>query len=555
MREFWVLFKYEFKMQTPFFRKGGKKDWLGFVLGLLTIAFLVYVCVTFFEKILNNYVLVEINKVYEPIQRMTEMLNLVYVLGFIVITLIFLEHARKIFADDKNKVAFLRLPVNQRNIFLSKLCVLTLHVYITCAIFILTISVVASTILPFGASFWLSTIGCCVFMPFSCLFFVTLLIVPYIKLIEILSNRYALLFVLFTAILVIAFIAYSQLLNVIQVLLTTGSIRFLFNEKFIVGLQTLKKYSYPASTYVTILLTNGAWIHWLAILISSIISFVLMYLISKSLYKLTLYRQPVRDRTIRKPTTVKQGSTFMALLKKEFICVYRQPKHLFSYLSVAMSMPVMVYCCYTLFETLIYNALGLHISFALALSVVLIFGVLTNTFCATNVSRDGLGILKMKTLPIATDKLFFAKVVFCAIISSLAVIASCLLLIFSSSLETGEGLLCLFIGLMFTFAQVLVATKLDLNYAKVSLSDFEMDKQTTRTLSKVILIGVALAIIAIVSVIFFALVSSGLNLFTNEKMLRVCMYLVPVLIGLIYLTCAIYYYRRKLFRSFELLAN
>ena len=154
-----------------------------------------------------------------------------------------------------------------------------------------------------------------------------------------------------------------------------------------------------------------------------------------------------------------------------------------------------------------------------------------------------------------TCKLFFAKVVFCAIISSLAVIASCLLLIFSSSLETGEGLLCLLIGLMFTFAQVLVATKLDLNYAKVSLSDFEMDKQTTRTLSKVILIGVALAIIASVSVIFFALVSSGLNLFTNEKMLRVCMYLVPVLIGLIYLTCAIYYYRRKLFRSFELLAN
>lgn len=555
MKEFFTLFKYEFKMQTPFFRKGGKKDWLGFMLGLLTIAFLVFVCVEFLAKILRNYVSVEISKVYAPIDRMTEMLNLLYMFGFIVITIIFLEHARKVFAEDKDKVALLRLPVSQRNIFLSKFCVLILHVYITCAIFVLTVNVVTSTVLPLGVHFWFATVGVLVFMPLSCLFFITLFIVPYIKLIELLAHKYTLLFFLFTAILVCAFIAYSQLLNVIQTLLTTGSIRFLFNEKFIKGLQTMHKYSYPASAYATVLLTRGTWLYWLVIVISSIISLVLMYVISKNLYRLTLYRQPARESTVRKPKAVKQSSTFVALLRKEFICVYRQPRHLFSYLSVAMSMPIMVYCCFTLFETLIYNALGIHINFALALSVLLIFGVLTNTFCATNVSRDGLGILKMKTLPVMTDKLFFAKVAFCTIISSLAVIVSCFLLIFATSLQAREGLLCLFIGLAFTLAQVLVATRLDLNYAKVSLSDLEIEKQSTRTLSKVILIGAILALSSSVSVIFFAIVSSGFNLIANGKMLRVYMYAVPALIGLIYLACAIFYYRRKLFRSFEKLAN
>ncbi len=555
MKEFWPLFKYEFKLHTSFIRKGDKKDWLGFMLGILTIVFIVGVCVKFLAKILGNYLIVELNKVYEPLVRAVEILNLLYIIVFIVMTFIFLERARKIFADKKNKVAFMRLPISQRNIFLSKFLILTIHVYITCASFILTINVVLSTLLPFGASFWFATIVICAFMPLACLFFVALLIVPYIKIIEYLAHKYTLLFFLFTVVLVVAFIAYSQILGIVQTLLTTGSIRFLFNEDFITGMQSLYKFSYLSSAYVSILIRKGALLDWLVIVSFAIFSLFFMYVVSKKLYRLTLYRQPVRDISVRTPKTVKQRSSFVALLKKEFICVYRQPGYMFNYLSVAMSMPIMVYTCFTLFETLMYNTLGIRINFALALSIILVFGVLTNTFCATNVSRDGFGILKMKTLPIKANKLFFAKISFCTIISSLAVIVASVLLMALTNLQVGEGFLCILIGIAFTIAQVLVATKLDLNYAKVSLSNLEMEKQSTKTLSKVILIGVVLAVLASCSVILFAILSSGLNLTANVKFVRVCMYVVPVLIGAIYLICAILYYRRKMFRSFEKLAN
>ena len=53
----------------------------------------------------------------------------------------------------------------------------------------------------------------------------------------------------------------------------------------------------------------------------------------------------------------------VSLMKKEFICIFREPKHLFAYFSIAASMPLMVYCCYTLFESLIYNMIGLEINF------------------------------------------------------------------------------------------------------------------------------------------------------------------------------------------------
>ena len=220
-----------------------------------------------------------------------------------------------------------------------------------------------------------------------------------------------------------------------------------------------------------------------------------------------------------------------------------------------MTMPIMVYSCFTLFEALIFNTIGLRINFALSLFVVLLFGVLTNSFCSTNISRDGLGLLKMKTLPINASKLFFAKVVFCAIISSLAVIASCLLLIFTTSLSVLDGLICMVIGIVFTIAQILVATRLDLNHAKMSSNEMDVLDQSNKTLARVVLIGGLLTIVASVGSIFFALFATGMKGIESVWLVSACVYLIPSIIGAVYILCAIFYYRTGIIKSFEKLAG
>jgi hypothetical protein len=161
----------------------------------------------------------------------------------------------------------------------------------------------------------------------------------------------------------------------------------------------------------------------------------------------------------------------------------------------------------------------------------------------------------MKTMPINAGKLLFAKVTFCIIISSLAVIVACVLLMALAGLNVGEGFLCMLLGCAFTLTQVLVATRLDLNYAKISMSALEIEKQSTKTLSKVILIGAALALVSSCSVMFFAMLSSGIGLASNVSLFRACMYVAPVIVGLVYVLCAISYYRVKLIRSFEKLSG
>lgn len=555
MKEFWTLFKYEFKLQTPFFRKKQKSDILGGAFILLIVAFLVYFAVVFVSKILQNYLLVQIDKTYAPIQRAKEMLTLLYLLVLAVMTIVVLERTRKVFADDKNKQVFLRLPLSKRNVFLSKFAVLLIHTYVVGLVFILTINIILNSIIPLGAQFWLSTVAVCVFMPIICLVLVSILIVPYIMIIELLLNKYSVLFVLFTIVLAVAFVLYSQLLTIVQTLLTTGSIRFLFNEKFVAGLNGLYNYAYPVNGLIKVLFEKDTIVSWLILLLVAIVSIAIVFVVSKNLYKLTLYRQPKTSIKIRKTNDYKQRNNLLSLIRKEFICVYREPKHIFSYFSVAMSMPIMVYCSFTLFETLIFNTMGIHINFALALSIVLLFSVLTNTFCSTNISRDKYGILKMKTLPLSVAKIFLAKVLFCAIVSSLAVIVSCLVLVFATDLQIWDGIICLFIGLAFTFAQIFIATKIDLIHAKLSMSDMEADGHSSKTLSKVVLIGGLLTLIASATSVFFALFASGFKVLNNPELIKVCIYLVPAFIVIVYLVCGFLYFYVNISKSFEKLSN
>lgn len=554
MREFWTLLKYEFKMQIPLFRKKGKKDVLGGIFITLIVGLLVFASVIFLSRILKNYLLVETNKVHEPLVRAKEILSLLYLLIFVAITALSLERTRKVFDDDKNRLIFLRLPLNKRKMFLSKFAILLLHAYVTSFVFILTINCILASLIEVGAYFWFTTLVICLVMPIICILFVALLIVPYIKVIELLRSRYFLLFAFFTIVTIGAFIAYSLLLEVFQTLLTTGSIRFLFDENFVGAMQGIYKYAYPTSALVAILFKDGLLKAYLILFAFVIFSMLVVFLISKNLYAQTLYRNHKSRIKTKKPKKTKQMLPVFSMLKKEFICVCRDPKYIFSYFSVTMSTPFMVYCCFSLLQTLLFNTLGIHINFALALSVVLLFGVLTNTFCSTNITRDGRAILKMKTLPISVSKIFWSKVLFCGIVNSFAVIVSCLLLAFTSSLSFLDALVCIVIGLPFTFAQIFTATRLDLNHAKISLSDIELNEQSSKTLSKVVLLGGVLTLIGCATSVFFALFASGIEILNSAILLKVFMYLIPTLIGTVYLTLSFIYFRSNINKSFDKLS-
>ena len=555
MRTFFTLFKHERRTLFPAFTFKKKPDVIG---GLLSLIVSLLVAATFLllvYAISDSYTVIKIDKVSDPTARSLELLNALYSIVIIGLSAMLLEKMRVTLISTPGKQIFLRLPVSQTKLFSAKLSALAIWNYATAACLLIPISVIFYFVLKPQMSFWLNTALVVLFLPMASFLIATLLLIPYIKIIDFLSSKYILTFVTLTAILVASFFAYSKFLGVLQNLFETGSIKFLFNQEFVEFLQTLEKYTYPANSLSNILLGQNMKDSLFICLGVSLVSALSILIIAKRLYTVTLYKNKKKAR--RGSRRVGAHGPMASLMKKEFITVFREPKHLFSYFAIAIAMPFMVYCCYTLFDTLIFNAIGLSFKLSLAIIVVLIFNTLTNTFCATNITRDGVTALKAKIFPIKPQSTLAAKIIFCNIISSLSVIASSLVLLFTHELGVLDALIVMCLGLIFSVSQVLLATRMDLNHAKLTASTHEITKSSNQTIAKTITIGLFFAIvIGFLSLFISVFAGTSTPDFLNSiEIKKAYTYLIPLAVALIYLAISITYYSVKLERAFEKLVR
>ena len=564
MRHFFVLFKHEFRMQFPR-KRSDRIDIMGNALSWMITLLILGVFVYLLSTIVDNYITI---KLYDPIRdmivgnpqaRTVELLNVIYTVIIVALTAMMLEKMRSTLARQQDKVLFLRMPVKQQTIFMSKMATLLLSNYLTAALLIFPINAIFYMTLKSGMMFWVYTILIWLLLPMVSFLAASILLVPYIKIVEFVSNKYVIMFLVFTGALIGAFLVYAEVLEIVQNLLETGSIKFLFNDQFISTLQDLINITYPANCFAYIAVGKHLQVSFGLTGTIAVVAIFVVYFISKALYYITLYKNESQKRVRRKRRAHTQTSPLAALIRKEFISVFREPQNLFSYFAIATAMPIMVYSCYTLFESLVYNALGFNISFALALIVILIFSILTNTFCATNVSRDGELALKVKMYPVKASKLLLAKVLFCSIVSSLSVVGSSALLFAAKEVEIGgEDLLIITIaGVLFSLSQIFFATRLDLDHAKVMASAQEIESESNRTISKTVFVGVILALLAGAS-------SLLVTVFGNSELIKDYVpfelkpeyaYYFPMIVVVGYFGYAVYYYSYEIERKYKSLVR
>lgn len=542
MSSFQTLFKYEFKRQ--FSLKKVKTDILGNILSILISLSIIIIFAFLCSNIVFNYTSIKINKIEDPIERSRELLCLFFLGIMAVMSILGLEQMRKSLSSSKDKVILLRLPVKPQTIFLSKLAVLMIWNYLVGFLLIFPIALLFYLAIDISFIYWLKVIFVWLILPLVSFLLSCLLIIPYILVIDFIKKRYILVFISLSGILILGFLLYSKMLNVFQGLLETGSIKFIFNEGFTKILKKFLKYGYPANCFSSLILGKNIGKSILIMILSAVLSVLGIYYVTKELFFVALYRTNTKT-VMRRNTSFKERSPLFALMKKEFIMVFRTPSYVFSYFAIAASMPIMCYCCYKILNSLIVNTIGISASFALALIIILVFSVLTNTFCATNISRDKAAMISTKTYPIKASKILLAKILFCSVTNVLSLIMSVFILIIFTSLNKWDGLICLIIGLMFSTAQILLSTKMDLNHTKPSFDEIEMESISNKTISKVVTLGFVLALF-IGTIAFVIMALSSTNSFVKIKIHKSLAYILPVLLSCIYLGLSILYYVRKI---------
>ena len=555
MRTFLVLFKHERRELFPSLNLKRKPDIIGGLFSLLISALVVGIFLYTVSVSAKSYVMIRLNKVSDPTARSIELINTLYAVVIIALSGLCLEKMRKTLASDAGKKIFLKLPVSPKSLFLSKISALMLWNYVTSIFFILPINAIFYFILKPTSAFFVNTALVVFFLPMVSFLIATLLLIPYTRLVRFFSRHYFLTFILFSSLLIGAFLLYSEFLDVIRGMFETGSIKFLFNSKFVNFLQTSLKYAYPANLLAKMVFGKTDLMAFIILGAIVLVNIVITVFITSRLYRIMLYNTSA-EKVKRGKRHLASLPPMLALIKKEFITVFRSPKYLFSYFSIAMAMPFMIFSCYTLFETLLVNAIGRSYELALTLMVLLVFGILTNTFCATNITRDGTGALKAKIFPMRPSKIILAKVIFCSIVSSLSVILSGAFLWYKANVSLNSMLIATGIGIIFSFGEILTATRSDLNRARVTSGPAEAEKASNRTIAKTIVVGLIFAaVISLASLLISIFAGTSLDILGGIKVHDCYTYVIPLVISLLYLTVSALYCFVNLKKAFNKLVR
>ena len=231
MSAFGVLLKKQFQEWLYFFKKRGKKlDWLGLITSVILTALLVTVFLLVFITFIRTYTKVS----YQGdgfLERQHEILTITYSL---ILFFNIISGVRSIENNISSAVdleVLIGLPIGSQTLFLSKIVGIFLNQLFNSLLFILPINLVFGILTEQSLYYILVSLLICLIVPVLSLIIAAFLAIPYHYFLRFIKSRFVLLTSLFTILIVGAFMVYSWILKVIQGLLETGVIKFIFDMK------------------------------------------------------------------------------------------------------------------------------------------------------------------------------------------------------------------------------------------------------------------------------------------------------------------------------------
>lgn len=489
-----ALLRKEFEEKRSVF-KTGQFDIVGFILRIVLIGAMIALFVVFFGRFTGVYMAVKTDGRTDIFSRATELLTIFYtaiIIGMVVSGVNRL--GAELFNSDDMKI-YSALPINEKTLFIAKLISIYKSQFAIALVTVFTVNITFAIKVPVTFAFWAFTLVICFLLPLMAIAIASALILPYQVIKRFLRERYILMFIVVTALLGVAFWLYSMILGGVKQMMLGDAIRYFFNEKVMATIGNVCAWLYPARWYANIMTGSDPIFSWFWLLGVAAVCILFSLLIIKSILRRALQarNEGVSSSILRSTRLTRKCGKFATLLRKEFLLIFRTPSYMFSYLSVALIMPLMVYSCMELGASIVQNLVGLNIYLEIALFLTILFGALTNIFCATNISRDGIMFYSVKALPINYKDIFFSKIVLCLIVNVLSQTVSAIILGITGYIGAWDAIFVFVVGMLFSFVNIAVATRYDFNHVKFSTEEDGEIKESSNTVSAIIVMGIVLS--------------------------------------------------------------
>lgn len=461
------------------------------------VAGLLAVCIFVLIRFTDTYTAIRVAGVTDSAQRQYELLTIIYSAVLVVGVISAVKRLNfTLFENDDRKI-FIALPIKPQTIFISKFISVYIEQIITFAVTLLPIGITFGVITEQAAYYYAMTVLSVLFFPLLVIAIASALCLPVYVIKSFFKSKYLITLIAVTAALGVIAYFYSEILQELENLLVTGEIKFFFKSSTMNAIITFTEYAYPANLFASVLLKRDLAVTLSVLVAVTVVATAIGIVLSGLMYKRATQSRITPDWKFkaveRKPA--KQKPLLLALLRKEFDLVFRTPSYAFQYFSMAGIMPLMVYFLMGIGQDMLSTLVLTESNFELALFTVLLFGSLTNTFAATNISRDGKSFIVLKTLPIPYGTIIGAKVLFSLAVSVFASLVSVIVIAAGGFLDWGLSFYVFLVAILVQAAEIFFATKRDLTHPFFPEDEDAEVPDSNSTVSIIVVLGFLISLI------------------------------------------------------------
>lgn len=494
-----LLFKKDLAENTSMFKQRGvRKDIVGSISSLLLLALVYGTFIYVFYELAKMYVDLTFAVTNAHKDRVLELTTIVYMIVFVINIVVGVGKIYSSIATDKDSDVLICQPISVWTLFFYKLIKIYFSQVVSSALVLIPASIVIDLVSPLagGATFYLSVLATVVVVPVISCAVSALLSVPYTAIMRLISSKFVLHLIGYVVLIALGFVAYSFFLEALTSLMQTGNIQYVFDRNTVMIISIVTSYLYPSNLLANVLfgeeIANS--ILWTVGIV--VVCGVISYFVVRVLYvHLIQQRLEGHTKTFRNKYKCKKRNTMSTLILKEFKVVLRTPSYAFQYFATAVTLPFMAYICANLMQSMMKTITIFDCNFAIIIFVMAMFSILTNTFCTTNISRDGNMFAMLKTMPVTAKQVVHAKVIFCMIVSAVSVLATVAVMFATGMLVWWQAIVVFFIGLALSFAEIAFSTKRDLKSPAFPQSATQEITEGNSNSSMTTLVGLILSVI------------------------------------------------------------
>lgn len=525
--------KNKFKTKQSTYGKFGYFLYFLFMLLLLISGLVLYIALS--KGYINN-------SPSNELQRQSELLTITLLVVIIINIFTAVKNIYKKIVSNSDMEKFNILPIKDSTLFVYKLTSILFWQFVSGFLTVLPFGIVFGVVCHQSFMFYLCLVLALLFVPLIAIAIACVLVVPYYYFKRFMQSRYVTLIITYSAIMALIIYVYGKFLTALNALLVSGNLNNFFDERKYKIIEKIANFAFPANFLSNFLLGNNRFVAILILLSFVVVGAIIVVFAFAKLFNYLSKNSYKNSKVFRLKKRIKQKGWFLSLFNKEIKSIIRTPSFAFSLFAMAIDLPILALLCTRLLSGLVKNLVYLDLGYQIAFFVLCMFALLTNTFCASCVSREGKNFYNLKLLPLTNFQILLPKITLCFIVSTFSVLVSSFVLVGYGYITIWQALGITFVVECLSLAENLFATKYDLLHP-VFVKSVKVETDTSTPSSNICLIISFFVTIILVGII---VLYSIFNLLKGNALGKFMLYIFPLIVATIVLALSIWYFARNL---------